>query len=454
MRRIILLLGVTTFLSAAGWIKVYYTDTGYGWAEGRSVRQTTDGGYIITGTMVNSGDGSVEDCSVDLWLVKTDSAGDTMWTRTYGREGPYVYDEGLCVQQTTDGGYIVTGYTNGKTYYAAGDLWLLKTDEYGDTEWTRTFIGDHSYDVDKGYWVEQTSDGGYIVTGYMDRAYLWLIKTDKFGDTTWAKTYHGLWGYCVREIEGGGYIVSSSGGLLKTDADGDSLWLKPCDTWGEVEQTTDEGYILIGGVNIQGGTELRLTKTDADGDTLWTRTYGGPQDDGGTSVQQTTDGGYIVLGNTRSFGAGNWDIWLLKTDANGDTLWTRTFGGERYEMGYSVQQTTDGGYIITGSSGFWGTGVLLIKTDSLGYVGVAEPPVQIKSNWEVISPIGPQITLRYADRPQGFAASIFDATGRKVDELHSANHSGTIAWGTGYESGVYFIKPTGQGTTARVIIIH
>jgi len=431
--------------SHAGWMRTYEIGE---YSIGRSVRQTADGGYIVAG---QSGDEN----QCDLLLIKTDSLGDTLWTRLYGGGGS---DVASCIQQTADGKYIVVGHYG-------GDLWLLKIDARGDTVWTHIYGGSY---YSAGNWVEQTWDRGYIVTGSLDLTYLWLFKTDRYGFIEWEKTYewgdHHETGHCLRITNDGGYVIATNMGLFKTDEPGDSVWLK---SWVglEVQQTSDGGYVLIGNTWAEHGglhdTELYLMKTDAEGDTLWTRAYGGEEDDGGCSVQQTMEGGYIIVGNTRSFSAGNTDTWLLKTDSLGDTVWTRMLGGERSDKGYSVQQTTDGGYIITGSSNssspFTPSDVWLVKTDSLGYVGVEEePPVQVESNWQVISPIGPHITLRYTDRPQGFAASIFDATGRKVDELHAPLPSGSITWGECYGPGVYFIREESEttSTTRKVILIR
>src|SRR5207247_781050 len=108
-------------------------------------------------------------------------------------------------------------------------------------------------------------------------------------------------------------------------------------------------------------------KTDTIGDTLWTKTFGGIYDDEALFVNQTTDGGYIIAGWTSSFGAGGWDdVYLVRTDANGDSLWTKTYGGVNGDVAWSVQQTTDGGFIITGGTSSFGSGgydVYLIKTD-------------------------------------------------------------------------------------------
>ncbi|MBN2378625.1 hypothetical protein JXM67_02330 [candidate division WOR-3 bacterium] len=147
----------------------------------------------------------------------------------------------------------------------------------------------------------------------------------------------------------------------------------------------------------------------------------------------------------------------MKTDVNGDTLWTRTFGGESYDYSHCVQSTSDGGYVITGGSCSFGDDfgdLLLIKTDSLGYAGVTEP-VQVtrQSDWEVVNPLGRTITLRYENRPAGFHAVVFDAAGRKVDEISAPESLGEIRWGEGCEAGVYFIRPTQTYCRSQKVVI-
>ena len=360
----------STFLFAQGpdtlWTKTY---GGVDIDRGYSIQQTIDSGYIITGNTRSFGAGNY-----DVWLLKTDENGDTLWAKTYGG---VEHDYGESVQQTVDSGYIVVGYT--KSFGAGNyDVYLIKTDENGDTLWTRTYGG---IAWDRGYSVQQTTDNGYIITGNT-RSFgagdynIYLIKTDENGDTLWTKIYGGLdtdYGYSVQQTSDSGYIITGytksfgAGGydvyLIKTDVDGDTLWTK---TYGGVDderawlvqQTIDNGYIIAGetesfGVNRE---DLWLLKTDENGDTLWTKVYGGTGYDYAHSVQQTSDSGYIVVGHTKSFGAGGYDLWLLKTDADGDTLWTKLYGGPMDEYGLSVQQTTDNGYIMTGWTKSFGAG--------------------------------------------------------------------------------------------------
>jgi hypothetical protein len=355
---------------------------GSGCDEGWSVQQTSDSGFIITGYTTSYGAGGG-----DLWLVKTDASGNKVWDDVFGGT---LDDYGNSVQQTSDGGYITTGWTY---FFGAGssDAWLIKTDASGNKTWDRTFGGLLD---DGGSSVRQTSDGGYIIAGTTN-SYgagsndFWLIKTDASGNHVWDKTFGGVGddeGHSVQQTSDGGYIVAGntnsygSGSdniwLVKTDASGNEVWDK---TLGEalndgghsVQQTSDGGYIVVGTTTLhaEGGFDAWLVKTDSLGNKVWDKTLGGPGQDGGQSVQQTSDGGYIIAGTTEFYGAGGRDFWLVKTDADGNMVWDRTFGGTRNDEGYSAQQTSDGGYVIAGSTDLTGArdfDVLLIKTDANG----------------------------------------------------------------------------------------
>jgi hypothetical protein len=296
----------------------------------------------------------------------TQSAYAITFAKTYGGTDD---DVARFVQQTSDGGYIVVGETNS---FGAGsyDIFLLKTDAYGNLQWAKTYGGD-SYDF--AYSVQQTSDSGYMVVGHIgvlfgDYMDIFLIKTDAYGNVIWAKTYGGAnydYAYSVRQTSDGGYIVAggtwSFGAgifdifLIKTDENGNIQWAK---TYGgtredygfSVQQTSDGGYIVMGHTISFGAgyDDIFLIKTDANGNVQWAKTYGGTSDDLVRFVRQTSDGGYIVVGETYSFGAGYSDIFLIKTDANGNVQWAKTYGGTDYDLAFSVEQTSDGGYIAAG----------------------------------------------------------------------------------------------------------
>jgi len=274
-----------------------------------------------------------------LWSVNIFAqAPDTLWTRTYGGAES---DASYSVQQTTDDGYIIAGWTNS---FGAGnsDVYLIKTDENGDTIWTKTYGGTEYDEVNE---VQKTSDGGYIIAGgtysfSAGNCDVYLIKTDADGDTVWTKTYggiHGDYAYSVRQTSDGGYIII--GGthptglemgdvyLIKTDMNGDTIWTKIYEHDGydyaySVQQTSDNGYIFVCNLNY---VDINLTRTDENGDTIWTKIYGGADRDFAYSVQHTTDGGYIVAGYTFSFGVGNNDVYLIKVLPEGATpqVWVK-----------------------------------------------------------------------------------------------------------------------------------
>jgi hypothetical protein len=257
--------------------------------------------------------------------------------------------------------------------------------------WEKTFGGEGD---DIGAYVSQTSDGGYIITGATspttieaDRD-LWLIKTDGDGNVVWEKTYGGEAedvGICVLQTPDGGYIVggitASFGAtpdiwliwLIKTDADGNKVWDK---TYGGTRVaiinsmilTPEGGYLISGatGTDFNESSDAFLIKTDSNGNELWSHAYGGDNYDHLWSVRPALDGGYILVGGTDSYGPG--DVWLVKTDAAGNEEWNKAFDGKSDDYGFMVQPVEDGGYVLAGVGApgiskrdFW-----LIKTDSTG----------------------------------------------------------------------------------------
>jgi hypothetical protein len=348
---------------------------------GNSVQQTSDGGYIIAG----STNTSTPNYS-DFYLIKTDSTGITLWTKTFGGVN---WDVAYSVQQTVDGGYMIAGGYH--LDLGAGDIFLIKTDSAGDTLWTKIY-GTTIGNVEDCRSVQQTVDGGYIIAG-TSGGVIWLIKIDSAGNILWTKIYSAIdaaAGYSVQQTTDGGYIVlgkkvtlgnGNDVYLIKTDSLGNHTWSKTYggisdDVGNSVQQTTDGGYVITGFTNSFGPgnySNLYLIKTDTAGNIMWNRTFGATGQGGemGNSVQQTDDGGYIITGRTDNTGGfGSSDVYLIKTDSAGDTLWTKAYGGTGIDQGWAIRQTADGGYIITGFTNSFGAGnVYLIKTDANGNSG-------------------------------------------------------------------------------------
>jgi hypothetical protein len=369
----------TTFLKYIG---------GAGIDRGVTVEQVSDDGYLVTGYTTRRAAGGE-----DVLLVRTDSSGDTIWTKAIGGKDK---DNGWAVRKNADGGYIIVGFT--ASFGAGGmDIYLIRTDEAGDTLWTKTFGGEGD---EFGWDIRRTADDGFIIAaqtssfgeGEIDA---YLIKTDSDGDEKWSKSYGGEKIdriFSVRQTPDGGYVaggITYSFGegdrdayLLKSDASGEMEWYKNFggtvyDVGHSVALTDGDGYLITDygeSFATYGKRDVYLIKTDAGGQMQWMKTFGGSENDRAMKGQQTKDGGYIAVGFTQISGESgwDWDVFLIKTDMVGDTLWTRTFGDrDTHDFGYTVQATNDGGYILTGQKqSFDGdeSEVLLIKTDSEGRV--------------------------------------------------------------------------------------
>jgi hypothetical protein len=257
-----------------------------------------------------------------------------------------------------------------------------------DTLWFRYLYGG-AWNYSEGLSLCQTMDGGYMIAGacdFFDSSI--LIKTDSDGHQIWYRKYGGQGDFglsSVLQIATGEYVAvgctASVGSddvcLAKIDSNGGIIWTRTYggyarDAGHSLQETSKSGYIIAGITRSfgAGGNDVYLVKTDSLGDTLWTHTYGGTENDAAYSVQETSDSGYITAGFTTSFGAGNEDVYLIKTDSLGDTIWTRTYGGQATDIAFSVQEiTTNGEFIITGYTHSFGSGdadIYLLKIDSLG----------------------------------------------------------------------------------------
>jgi hypothetical protein len=349
---------------------------------GQTVRQTSDGGYIITGRVNSSGSNSY-----DVFLVKTDANGNVTWGKTISTSSAD-NDYGYSVKQTSDGGYIVCGLTNDPVSHN-GNYYLIKTNSAGTVMWTKAF----SYLFGIGsYCVEQTSDGGYIMSGNE-----LVIKTNSAGDTLWSKRYYNAGFFpqslAIHQTQDGGYIVGGQAfvstinkmWLMKINSSGVPQWSKTYggagDDYGyDVCVNSDGGFTITGQTHSfgSGNDDVYVVRTNSTGDTLWTRTYGGTAVDQSFSVQQTPDGGFIVGALTTSFAPAGINGYLLKINGNGSLNWSRTYGDSLSDYMNAAIRTSDGGYIMTGFTYSFGLSggcdLYLVKTDSLGVSGCHDFP--------------------------------------------------------------------------------
>jgi len=300
-----------------------------------SIQQTSDGGFIVAGETYSFGV-----LNADIWVFKINSKGGIQWEKTFGGGS---YDFARCIQQTSDGGFIVGGETS--SFGANTEVWVLKLDADGNIQWQKTYGGGGD---DVAHSIQQTSDGGYIVAGETDSfgagfADFWVLKLDSNGEVLWQKTYGG----------GEDDIAHS------------------------IQQTSDGGFIVAGETASFGAgfADFWVLKLDSNGDIVWQmqKTYGGSLDDKAYSVQQTSDSGYIVAGKTSSFGnpiLG--DMWVMKLDSNGVVIWEKTYGGPGSNAANFIRQTLEGEYIVAGETSSFGAGkadVWLLKLDINGNIG-------------------------------------------------------------------------------------
>jgi hypothetical protein len=357
-------LGLTT--EDLAWNKTYGEGGGYSVIE-------SAGGYALLGTNLTSGE-------TDFWLVKTDSAGNVLWTRTYG--GYYPDDPSCVVQTEYDDGYALVGLTY-NTDENDADFWLVKTDRFGREDWNMKYGGEG----DEGAASVLAMPDGFAIAGSTNSfgagsSDFYLVKTDLTGTLQWNKTYGGTGSdsaTCIISTSDGGYAIAgetdsygsgwSDFWLVKTDYKGKVQWSHTYGGTGSdlvesVIETIDGGYALTGQTTSYGvGTDFWLVKTDAAGNHQWNKTYGGTGYDGAKSIVQTSEEGYVLMGTTDSFGAGSSDFWLVQTDASGITQRSMTYGGTDSDEAHRAVATSDGGYALVGDTWSYGSGMWLVKAN-------------------------------------------------------------------------------------------
>lgn len=351
-------------------------ETSFG--HGFSVLQTYDSGFVVAG-------GSQIGGTFEICLRKCDSIGNAIWSKSY-RRNIWIPGMAEACQQTPDSGFIIAG---GTTDNGFSNSFLIKTNSIGDTIWTRVFVSGSTYQI-RTFSVDQTNDGGYILAGsaFTSNSYdIHLIKTDSLGNLVWSTTFGRNYNdYCfsVKQTNDGGYIATgattntAAGSedvlLFKTDSAGNFVWTKRygsigADVGRSVLQASDGGFIIAGSTRSYGAgdADIFLIRTDSNGDVLWTKTFGGVEFDDGFTIVPTMDGGFAVVGRTRSFGMGDKDVYLVKLDSSGNELWSRAYGSAGSDEGYSVAENRDGSFILSGNTNLIGSvRTYMVKTDTVG----------------------------------------------------------------------------------------
>jgi len=344
-------------LDAMGAIEWQYLYGGVGRDRPEKILQTSDGGYIILAMTYSFGPGgptSAGPSSLNAWILKLDALGGVQWQKAYGGAGSDLLRD---IQPTSDGGYIVAGYSTshrpGVAYDQAVDAWVMKLDSAGNVVWQKAYGGDKTHECASS--IQQTSDGGYIVAGSVAVWGLpsaWLFKLNNVGTLSWQKIYG---------TGGGGYLCA------------EQLRENP-----KVLKTPDGGY-LVNLIYLYGEEQDDgwVVKVDSAGKVQWRKSYGTPDDQSyGTpdgvehffSADVTSDGGYVLAGHM--YDGVNYVAWVVRVNSAGNVQWQKMYG-IRTNGGSFVHQTPDGGFILVGT---WPQGLGVMKLEGNGNPGVCTDP--------------------------------------------------------------------------------
>ena len=400
-------LASTGFLGELDWAVSF---GGSGEDTAQAIITTIDGGYAILGYS-NSTDGDLSEKTTsvnDYWLIKLNADGTVAWGKTYGGSRD---DRGQSLVQTADGGYALTGYAmssdgDGSINNGFHDNWVVKVDAQGEIQWEKSFGfsgHDHSYDI------IETNDGGLFFSGFLDITSaqadgyadkggssttahgvgeFWGTKLDAQGNIEWRKYFGGTnndRSHSVVQSEDGGFVLSgftesddfdikaSRGSydfwVLKINSEGDLLWERSFGGSGidiayDMTKTDDNAYVVVGNTfsddldisKNNGESDVWMIKVNDNGDLIWERNFGGAAFDAAQSVSLSADGGFIVSGNSKSLtmdlnaNAGENDIWLIKTDAQGNMLYNKTFGGVGLDYAFDALENDDNSILLVGET--------------------------------------------------------------------------------------------------------
>jgi len=456
-----------------------------------SIQQTSDGGYIMAG-FAGSDDGDVSGYrgGGDMWVVKLNSSGSKTWQRCMGG---FAYDKATSIQQTSDGRYVVAGYTNSTDGNVSGnhggyDAWVVILNSSGSITWKKCLGGTGS---EEAHSIQQTSDGGYIVAGSASSndgdvsgnhggLDAWVVKLDSLGSITWQRCLGGSKidkARSIQQTSDGGYIVagstSSNDGdvsgihgssdfwVMKLDSSGSIAWQRcmggiASDEAHSIQQTSDGGYVVAGWTGsldgdltgCYGDGDFWVVKLNSLGHFTWHKCLGGFYQDAAYSIQQTSDGGYIVGGLAQSIdndvtdNHGFVDFWVVKLDPSATITWQKCLGGSSWDAAYSIQQTSDGGYIVAGESNsndgdvsgnhsLKDFWVVKLGTTISGISEVAEPVITISPN-----PVSDMLTITSDRKIDSYKIANVDGRVIRSESIDADNWSVDMS---GEVPGIYFM---------------
>ena len=470
--------------------------------QGFSIQLCSDGGYILAGSSQSIDSNIIGNHGAsDYLIVKLDSIGTTQWQKCLGGSG---FDVAQSIQQCSDGGYIVAGdsysydgdITNNHSY-GYDDYWVVKLDTSGTIQWQKSLGGSFN---DYAYSIQQCTDGGYIVAGSSNSVNgdvtthhndsttsdYWIVKLDAAGEIQWQKSFGGSdndEALSIQQCNDGGYIVAgfsqstdgdvtgNHGGhgdfwILKLDATGTLIWQKCLggslgDVAFSIQQCSDGGYIAAGytyssNLNVSGnfgGDDYWVVKLSATGSLQWQKCLGGGDADFAYSVQQCADGGFIVAGSSGSIddevtgNNGSQDYWVAKLDVSGNLQWQKCLGGISSDVARSIQQCTDGGYILFGTSnspngdvtGNHGNGDYWVVKLAASITPTSIAPISATQQVNIYpNPAKGLLTVKLTDKnPRTF--TITDIEGRIIKTVYITVNNSTIDI-SNLANGIYLLQ--------------
>lgn len=449
-----------------------------------SVAVLADGHYGLAGRTRSTGAGAN-----DAWVLKVNSiTGKLIWSRTFGTD---VLEQAHWIEATADGGMVVLGFSNGLLpRQGRHDYLLFKLDADGNEEWMKLH-GGRLRDI--GFCVHKAHGAGYVLAGYSKtdniRGDIRVYRVDDAGELVWDSLYQSPfvdYGHQISKTPDGGYlIVGSESGfyypssldhgkdnaevfLIKTDSSGAELWRKTYggrkhDMGRALAAAPGGGWYLFGSTQSegQGSFDQFLIRINEDGDSLWSRTYGGAEWDYGNSIDVDGDGNLYLLGTTNSLGnTGSPDILLQKTDPQGNVIWALTLGGNQSDYGFQVRALPEGGCLLTGSTRSFGFGeqdVYLARVSTDGRIEYFMDEAIIE-NIVYPNPVRDHTTIDPTPvlGPIAFEWRVYDAAGRLIVRENVGSGQTTSISNEKLPAGIYLyeIRAGAEMKLSGKLLVH